>query len=57
MIAGLLVLSLLVVREIVRGDDLNGARTRVVSRMLLPASVGLAALMVVRLAGLVVGHA
>jgi hypothetical protein len=56
-IAGLLVLGLLVTREVVRGDDPTGSRTRVVSRLLLPAAIGLGALMVLRLTDLVVGRA
>lgn len=57
MIAGLLVLGLLVTREVVRGADPTGSRVQMLSRMLGPAAVGLVAIMVLRLADLVVGGA
>jgi hypothetical protein len=56
-IAGLLVLGLLVTREVVRSDDPTGSRTAVVNRLLLPASIGLAAIAALRLVDLVVGGA
>ncbi|HYF47093.1 MAG TPA: hypothetical protein VD926_12830 [Acidimicrobiales bacterium] len=57
MIAGVLVLGLIVGREVVRAHDPDGPAVRIVGRLLLPASIGLGALVVLRLLDLVVGGA
>jgi hypothetical protein len=56
-IAGVLVLALLVGRELVRAQDPEGPAVAIASRLLVPATVGLVALMALRLADLVVGGA
>jgi hypothetical protein len=56
-IAGTLVLALLVGRELVRAQDPDGSAVRIANRLLVPAAVGLVALMALRLADLVVGRA
>lgn len=57
MIAGVLVLGLVVGREVVRARDPDGPAVRIVGRLLVPASIGLGLLLVVRLVDLVVGRA
>ncbi len=57
MIAGLLVLALLVGRELVRAQDPDGPAVAIANRLLVPAGIGLAALVALRLADLVVGRA
>jgi hypothetical protein len=56
-IAGVLVLALLVGRELARAQDPGGPAVVLASRLLVPASVGLLALLALRLVDLMVGHA
>jgi hypothetical protein len=56
-ITGMLVLVLVVLREVARAEDPDGPRSRILSRMLAPAAIGLAGLMALRLLDLVVGRA
>lgn len=57
MIAGVLVLALLIGRELVRAQDPDGPAIAIANRLLVPATVGLVALMTLRLVDLMVGHA
>ncbi len=57
MIAAVLVLGLIVARELVRAQDADGPAIAVVNRLLVPAGIGLAAVVLLRFADLVVGRA
>jgi hypothetical protein len=56
-IAGVLVLALVVGREVLRSQDPDGPMVGIANRLLLPAAIGLGALLALRLADLAVGGA
>ena len=57
MIAAFVVLALVIGRELARAQDPTGPAVALANRLLVPAAIGLGALMALRLADLVVGRA